>query len=612
MKKIYPFLLFLIVIGIAGCASEGEETTRTEPVEIADNPEVQEFLDDYTQEYVNLYYTSAKAAWASNTKIVEGDTMAAYEEKVANEAFAEFTGSEENINQSQEMLKRDDISPLQRKQLEAILYMAADNPATVPELVKARIKAETEQTQSLYGFQFQLNGKKVSTNDLDDVLKTSDDPADRQAAWTASKEVGKALKPGLVNLRNLRNQTVQALGYEDFFAYQVSDYDMDSKEMMDQMKQLVADIWPLYRELHTYARYTLAEKYDQPVPDYLPAHWLPNRWGQDWSSMVQVEGLDLDGALEEKGPEWLVKTAEDFYVSVGFERLPESFYEKSSLYPVPEGADYQKNNHASAWHLDLDHDVRSLMSVIPNTEWYETTHHELGHIYYYLTYTNPDVPPLLREGANRGYHEAMGSLLGLASLQQPYLESLGLYPKDVHVDEQQVLLKEALNYIVFLPFGAGVMTEFEHDLYCGNLSESEFNQRWWELKKKYQGIEAPEERSEEYCDAASKTHINNDPAQYYDYAMSYVLLFQFHDHIATQILKQNPRATNYAGNEEVGKFLKSIMRPGGTGDWRELLEETVGSGLSATPMLNYFDGLDEYLKELNAGREHTLPETFPG
>lgn len=612
MKKYTMVGLLLLLVVLFACDNKANEGGGGTTPAVEGNSEAQEFLDGYTEKFVELYYTSAEASWVANTKIVPGDTVAAYEEKKANEAFAEFTGSEENINRSREFLGKEDLSPIQRKQLETILYTAADNPATVPDLVKARIKAETEQTQTLFGFPFQLNGEKVTTNDLDDILKTENDPAKRLTAWESSKEVGRELKPGLVNLRDLRNQTVQALGYDDYFSYQVSDYEMEPQEMMDQMKQLVADVWPLYRELHTFARYELAEKYGEEVPEYLPAHWLPNRWGQDWSTLVTVEGLDLDGALEEKGPEWLIKTAEEFYVSVGFEQLPASFYGKSSLYPLPEGADYQKNNHASAWHLDLDQDVRSLMSVVPNTEWYETTHHELGHIYYYLTYTNPDVPPLLRGGANRGYHEAMGSLLGLASLQQPYLESLGLYPENVQIDEDRMLLKEALNYIVFLPFGAGVMTEFEHDLYKENLDTEAFNQRWWELKQKYQGIVPPSERGEEYCDAASKTHINNDAAQYYDYAMSYVLLFQFHDHIARNILKQDPRATNYSGNQEVGDFLKSIMRPGATRDWRELLEETVGSGLSAKPMLNYFDGLEAYLKELNKGRDYTLPESFQG
>lgn len=600
----------VFVFTLAGCGGEktdggGDGGTDTEL------PDTQTFLDDYTKKFMELYYASAEAAWKANTEIIEGDTTNGYAQRMADEAMAAFTGSIENIETAKGLLKKEDLTDLQRKQLETILYSAADNPQTVPELVKERIKAETEQNEKLFGFNFQLNGKDVSTNDIDNILKSSNKTGKRLQAWEASKEVGKALKEGLANLRDLRNQTVQALDYPDYFSFQVSDYGMEKDEMMTLMKQLVADIWPLFRELHTYTRYALADQYGETeVPEYLPAHWAPNRWGQDWSSMIEVEGINLDAALEEKGAEWLVQTSEQFYVSLGFDKLPQVFWDKSSLYPLPDDADYKKNNHASAWHLDLENDVRSLMSVIPNTEWYETTHHELGHIYYYMTYTNADVPPLLRGGANRGYHEAMGSLLGLASLQQPYMEHLELIPKNVRTDKTRLLLKEALNYIVFIPFGAGVMTEFEHDLYATNLPEDQFNARWWELKKKYQGIVAPTDRGEEYCDAASKTHINNDAAQYYDYAMSYVLLFQFHDHIAKNILGQHPHSTNYYGNQDIGKFLKDVMYPGATRDWRKLLKESTGEDLSARAMLDYFEPLMEFLVKENKGREHTLPESF--
>ncbi|MEP2025730.1 M2 family metallopeptidase, partial [Reichenbachiella sp.] len=399
---------------------------------------------------------------------------------------------------------------------------------------------------------------------------------------------------------------VQALDYNDYFSYQVSDYGMSREEMLALCEQLIQDIWPLYRELHTYARYELATKYEQEVPEMLPAHWLPNRWGQSWSSMVEVEGIDLDAILEKKGPEWLVKQAELFYVSMGFEPLPQSFYDKSSLYPLPEEADYKKNNHASAWHMDLQQDVRSLMSVTPNARWYETTHHELGHIYYYMEYTNPDVPPLLRGGANRAFHEGVGSQMGLAAMQKPFLEGLGLIDEGVETDDMQVLLKEALDMVVVMPWGSGVMTQFENSLYAESLPMDQYNKKWWELKKKYQGIVPPTERGEEYCDAASKTHINNDPAQYYDYSLSTVILFQLHNHIAENILKQDPRATNYFGSKEAGEFLQGILSKGATEDWRVLMKENTGEEISAKAMLKYFEPLMSYLQEQNEGREHTL------
>jgi peptidyl-dipeptidase A len=566
------------------------------------------FLTRYTAEYVRLYTQASEAEWTSNTHIVPGDTTNAGRTARANERMAAFAGSAANIAQLRELLAhKDQLTPLQVKQLETALYNAANSPQTVAGLVKQRIKAEAAQTEKLYGFTYTYAGKPVTTNDLDELLRTENNPQKRRQIWEASKAIGPTLKPGLLTLRDLRNQTVQALGYPDFFSYQASDYGLSRQEMMQLVRQLNDELRPLYRELHTYARYELAKKYGaKQVPDYLPAQWLPNRWGQDWGSMVTVKGLNLDAALAKKGPEYPVKQAERFYQSLGFPALPASFYEKSSLYPLPAGATYKKNNHASAWHMDLGQDVRSLMSVEPNTEWYETTHHELGHIYYYLTYTNPEVPPLLRQGANRAYHEAIGSMMGLAAQQKPFLAGLGLIDAKTKTDQTQQLLKEALQYVPFIPFASGVMSEWENAFYAENLPADQLNAKWWALCKQYQGMVPPTARDENYLDPATKTHINDDPAQYYDYALSYIILFQLHDHIARKILHQDPHATNYYGSQEVGQFLQAIMRPGSSRDWRTVLKEKTGEDLSARAMVDYFQPLMVYLQAQNKGRKYTM------
>lgn len=612
MKTSYLVLALAAVILVSCDAKKKPEISKKDDYV---NPhfqmEADSFLEAYTETYQKLYYESAEAEWQLNTKIVEGDTVTSKKSEDAGQAYADFTGSEENINAARKYLeKKDELSDLQVKQLEAILYAAGANPAVAKDVVSAKIKAETEQTKGLFGFDFKVGGKSVSTNDIDGILSESNNLKDRLEAWEASKEVGAELKGGLENLRGLRNQSVQALGFDDYFAYQVSEYGMTTQEMLDLNHQCINDIWPLYRELHTWARHELAKKYGEEVPDLLPAHWLPNRWGQEWSSMVNAEGLNIDGALEANGSEWIMKEGEDFYMSLGYDALPETFYSKSSLYPLPEGADYKKNNHASAWHMDLGNDLRSLMSVEPNTRWWGTVLHELGHIYYYQAYTTDQVPVLLRGGANRAYHEAIGTLIGLASMQKPFLQQKGLLPADVDIDDIQPLLKEALDYIVVMPWASGVMTDFEHALYSENLSTDQFNKKWWELKRKYQGIEPPTERGEEYCDAASKTHINNDPAQYYDYALANVLLFQFHMHIAKNILNQDPHNSNYYGSKETGEFLSALMKPGATQDWRENLEDNLGEDISAKAILEYFEPLMTWLKEQNAGRECGLPESL--
>ena len=573
------------------------------------NAKLDSYLSEYGREFQRLSHESGLAEWESNTRIVEGDSTNSVRTRQANEALARFVGSNENISRIRGYLQdRDRLSPLQARQLDVMLYQAAEKPAAAAAVVAQRIAAEAAQTEKLYGFQFRLNRRPVSANAIDDSLRTSRRLPARLAAWEASKEVGPVVKPGMLRLRELRNEVVSTLGYPDYFSYQVSDYGMSSDEMLRLNDQIIRELRPLYSELHTWARYELAKRYGVPVPDQLPAHWLPNRWGQDWSSLVEVKGLDVNVALASHSPEWVVRQAEAFYRSIGFDSLPSSFWERSSLYPAPVNAPYKKNSHASAWHMDLDRDVRSLMSVEPDRDWYGTAHHELGHVYYYMSYSRPEVPVVLRQGANRAYHEGIGSMIGLASLQRRFLAGRSLVPPNAQVDSMAQLLQEALQYVVFISFAAGTMTRFEHALYAERLPADSFNAKWWELAEQYQGIVPPSPRDERWADGLTKTHINDDPAQYYDYALSYALLFQLHDHIARQILHQDPHDTDYYGHREVGAFLTRLMAPGATRPWREVLRETTGRELDGKAMVEYFEPVYVWLQQQNRGRKVTLPD----
>ena len=220
-------------------------------------------------------------------------------------------------------------------------------------------------------------------------------------------------------------------------------------------------------------------------------------------------------------------------------------------------------------------------SVEADRFWFGAAHHELGHIYYYLAYARPGVPFVLRVGANRAFHEAVGDLIAIAAGQVLYLRQVGLLPADRQINQTEWLLNEALDHaVVFLPFSAGTMTFWEHDLYEKNLPPDQFNRRWWEYAARFQGIEPPAARGEEYCDACTKTHINDDPAQYYDYAMAFAIKYQLHSYIAKNILKQDPRNCNYFGNKQVGKFLWDLLSLGATRDWRRVIKEKTGEELS--------------------------------
>ncbi len=611
MRRILPvasFLFLLIAAFPSDIVSEDPAPPAGTPAVSAAQsaPELRQFLDFYGALYEGVRYEAQKAEWASSTDVTDEHVG----ERIAGgKALAALVGSPAVIKRSREFLKHPgQVSALDARQLQKILLEAAEAPGTVPEIVAKRVEAEAKQSSILDSFQFCLERrgdqclKSVTANDLDDILNDSTDLTARLAAWEASKEIGPALKPGLVELRGLRNAVAKEMGYRSFFDLQVADYDMSVDQMMEMLSGFMRDMGPLYREVHCWTKYELAKKYHQPVPKMIPAHWINNRWAQNWTGIV--EGVDLDPYFKDKTAEWIVQKGEAFYVSMGFPSLPESFWKLSDLYPVPEGSKRKKNTHASAWDMNLEGDVRSLMSVQPNSRWFSTAHHELGHVYYYLSYDRPGIPIFLREGANRAFHEGIGDLISIAAGQEPYLRSVGILPPGVKIDQKKWLLNQALEEAVpFIFWSSGTISSWERDLYENDLPPEEFNQRWWSYVAKFQGVVPPQPRGEQVCDPATKTHINDDPAQYYDYAMATVLKYQLHDKICRDVLKQDPHSCNYYGSKAAGDFLKSILRQGAMKPWRELVREATGSDLSTKAMAAYFQPVLEDLKKQNAGRQ---------
>jgi len=582
----------LAMAALYGCAAGGPDPRH----------DAAEFLKMYNEIDQRLLTALEQADWRASTDVNDQHTG---ERIGAESALAAFRGSRYVIESARKHLAlRQSLSDLEFRQLDKILLNAAESPGTIPDVVQKKIEAEARLIARQDSFTFCLDRpappcRSVTPNEIDDVLVKSVNLAERRKIWEASKQSGVALKSGLATVRDLRNRAAKELGYTSFFHLQVADYGMTVAEMMQLMDRTLADMQPLYDQLHLYARRRLARRYKQTVPPKtLPAHWLPNRWGQQWEGLVET--ADLDPLFKDKSAEWIVQQSERFYTSLGMPPLPKSFWEKSDLYQLPPGAKRKKNTHASAWHIDRASDVRSLMSVIPNHRWFETSHHELGHIYYYMAYSNPKVPHVLREGMNRAFHEAVGDLIAIAARQEPYLRQIGVMPESMVMDPIQYLLSQALETVVFLPWSAGTMTHFEHDLYEKNLPEDQFNKTWWEYVEKYQGVVPPAPRGEQFCDACTKTHVIDDPAQYYDYALAFLIKYQLHSYIARNILKQDPHNCNYYGNKQVGEWLMGLLSAGATQDWRQMIKEKTGEEISSRPLLDYFQPLVEYLKTENA------------
>jgi len=573
--------------------------------------EAELFLSTVTSLLGPVAVSANLADWTSLTDVTPEHTG---QRTGADKALAALAGSKLIIEKTKALLKnRKQLDEETARQLDKLLLGAAESPGTIPDVVGARVEAEAHQASILDGYTFCGSpvgkGEKagacarpMTANQIDDILRKSRDLPERLRVWTASKEIGRPLKPGLVELIKLRNQVAREMGYHSYFALQVADYGMTVDEMMKLLDDALETTKPLYDGLHCFARHELATRFKRSPPRLIPAHWLGNRWAQSWPGLV--ESANLDPLFKGATAESIVKSAENFYVSLGFPKLPSSFWERSDLYPVPAGVARKKNAHASAWDLDRAGDVRSLMSVEPNAEWFDTAHHELGHIYYFLSYDNrPEVPYLLRDGANRAFHEAVGELAKLASQQTPYLVKVGVMPEGKQPDPTEWLLQSALDSIVFLPFSAGTMSHFEHDLYEEELPPSEWQQRWWNDVATFQGVVPPGSREGDLCDACTKSHINDDPAQYYDYALATMIKFQLHDHICSKILKQDVRACDYSGSKEVGAFLKGILSLGATRDWRTVIKDATGEAISPRAMMAFYQPLVDVLAKRNEGRD---------
>jgi peptidyl-dipeptidase A len=571
--------------------------------------DAEQFLEGMTGLLAPVSAAAAEADWVAATDVTVEHTG---QRTGADKALAALTGSKMVIERSKALLADEkQLSDPTARQLRRLLLDAAQSPGTIPDVVAKRVEAESRQSSILDGYTFCRDPRPpgatgacahpMTANEIDDVLRRSRDLAERQRVWSLSKEIGRPLKPGLVELVKLRNQVAREMGYRSYFALEVADYGMTVPEMMQLLDSTLEAARPLYDGLHCWAKNTLAARYKRPAPKLIPAHWIGNRWAQQWPGLV--EEASLDPLFKGSSPENIVKSAEAFYVSLGFPKLPQSFWDRSDLYPVPPGSPRKKNAHASAWPIDREQDVRSLMSVEANEQWFGTAHHELGHIYYFLAYDRPEVPYLLREGANRAFHEAVGELAKLASQETPYLVKVGVMPKGKEPNPTAWLLQSAMESIVFLPWSAGTMSHFEHDLYEDELPPDDWQKKWWAYVEQYQGVTPPAPRPDDLCDACTKTHINDDAAQYYDYTLATLIKFQLHDHICTKILKQDVRACDYSGSKEVGNFLRGILTLGATRDWRAVMKDATGEAISPRAMIAFYQPLVDELGKRNAGKD---------
>jgi len=310
-------------------------------------------------------------------------------------------------------------------------------------------------------------------------------------------------------------------------------------------------------------------------------------------------GFDLTERLkaENVDPVGMVRYGERFFTSLGFDPLPDTFWERS-LFTKP--ADREVVCHASAWDIDQVDDLRIKMCIQINEEDFSTIHHELGHNFYQRAYNAQ--PPLYRGSANDGFHEGIGDTVAL-SVTPEYLVEVGLLDRapDAGAD-LGLLMRMALDKIAFLPWGL-LVDQWRWKVFSGEVGPDRYNQAWWELREKYQGVAAPAPRGEADFDPGAKYHIPaNTP--YTRYFLADILQFQFHRGLCDIAGYEGPlhRCSIY-GNEEAGRRLASMLEMGRSRPWPEALEVVTGQReMDASVILDYFAPLKAWLDEQNQGR----------
>jgi len=443
---------------------------------------------------------------------------------------------------------------------------------------------------------------------LSRLLGESRDPAVLEDVWTGWHRVGRTIRTDFVRYVELANRGAVELGFADTGAMWRSRYDMAPEAFAREVDRLWSEVEPLYRALHAYVRHRLRETYGtERVPERgpMPVQLLGNMWAQSWEGVYPLlappgggPDVDLNALVTKTGatPTELVRVAERFFTSLGFDPLPGTFWERS-MFVRPR--DREVVCHASAWDVDFVDDLRLKMCIEVTGEDFLTIHHELGHSFYQRAYARQ--PFLFRDSAHDGFHEAVGDTIAL-SVTPEYLTRIGYLDRAPDPDgDVPFLLRRALDKVAFLPFGL-LVDKWRWDVFAGAVPPSEYNASWWEERARYQGVAPPTPRSEEEFDPGAKFHVPSN-VPYMRYFLADILQFQFHRALVREAGVPGPlhRASIY-GSLAAGRRLRKALEMGMSREWPDALEALTGERrMSSSALLEYFAPLRRWLDEQNRG-----------
>jgi peptidyl-dipeptidase A len=617
MKKSISSLALCLGLGLSGLSAADTAKTAADankfsstaeanssPVTVA---EAKSFIAQVDKDLRRLLVKQSKADWAKQTNITAATEAAA---AVANSEYLSY--STKIIQASARFLPiMDQLDKDTRRQIELIRFSATLtaplDPAKSNELARITTSMDAEYGKAKV---CDAKGKNCqSLGDLEDILAKSRNQKELLEAWSGwHNTIGKTIKNDYQRFVELGNEGARGIGFADMGEQWRSGYDMAPADFEKEVDRLWGQVEPLYKDLHCYARQKLSEKYGSKLVSKsgggLPAHLVGNMWAQDWNyvypELQPYQGqpeVNVTPALLKQNytPERMVKLAESFFTSIGLNPLPASFWERS-MFVKPEGKEVVC--HASAWDPEYAGDVRIKMCIKINQEDLTTIHHELGHDYYFLSYF--DKPMLYQSGANDGFHEAIGDAIAL-SMTPDYLKKVGLLESTA--DNEKALInsqmQKALDKVAFLPWGL-LVDKWRWDVFSGKVAAKDWNQHWWDLRLKYQGVTPPTDRPADAFDPGAKYHVaGNTP--YMRYFLADILQFQFHRALCETAGHKGPLNTcSIYGNKKAGEKLRKMMEMGASQPWPEALAQITGKKtMDASAMIDYFAPLQAWLKKQN-------------
>ena len=602
-------LLVALVLGTAACSeSDNVSQSNAAPTKAVsqqtntiDASSAIAFINQAEADLAQLSIEANRAEWIYSNFITE-DTAAlsaAMGEKVISTSVRYATEAAKYAN-----VELDPINARKLNSLRSSLVL----PAPLDPLKNAELAKISSELNGLYGkgkYCF-ADGKCLTQPELSNLMAESNDPAVLLEAWQGWRDIAKPMRPLFEREVELANEGARDLGYQDLSELWRSQYDMKPEDFSAELDRLWGQIKPLYDSLHCYVRGELNEKYgDEVAPKTgpIPAHLLGNMWAQQWGTIYNSvapdnadPGYNVTALLAENNYDEvkMVKQAEGFFTSLGFDKLPDSFWSRS-MFVQPQDRDVVC--HASAWDLDNLDDIRIKMCIQKTSEDFTVIHHELGHNFYQRAYK--EQPFIFKNSANDGFHEAIGDTIAL-SITPKYLQQIGLLDTVPDADKDiGLLLKQALDKIAFMPFGL-MIDQWRWQVFNGTIKPEQYNQAWWQLREKYQGVKAPIARTEMDFDPGAKYHVPGN-VPYTRYFLAHVLQFQFHKALCDIAGDTGPvhRCSIY-GNKEAGAKLNEMLEMGASQPWPEALNVVTGTKqMDAKAVLDYFAPLQVWLDEQN-------------